>query len=117
MNREAQRLLDSYGFKHIVASKMIDNYSFEDRKLIEIVKATYFSPKVVVVDETTTALSQSGREELFTVMNRIKKRRQYGHIHFARPRGGDRSYRSHIHPARWQARRHGEAAARRAPAS
>jgi len=72
MNREAQRLLDEYGFKHIAASKMIDNYSFEDRKLIEIVKATYFDPKVVVVDETTTALSQSGREELFKVMNRVR---------------------------------------------
>jgi ribose transport system ATP-binding protein len=72
MNREAQRLLESYGFTRIVASKMIDNYSFEDRKLIEIVKATYFGPKVVVVDETTTALSRSGREELFTVMDRVK---------------------------------------------
>jgi ribose transport system ATP-binding protein len=73
MNREAQRLLESYGFKHISASKMIDNYSFEDRKLIEIVKATYFGPEVVVVDETTTALSQSGREELFTVMDRVRQ--------------------------------------------
>ena len=72
MNREAQRLLDGYGFNRIVASKIIDNYSFEDRKLIEIVKATYFSPKVVVVDETTTALSQAGREELFKVMDRIR---------------------------------------------
>ena len=72
MNREAQRLLDSYGFNNIIAPKMIDNYSFEDRKLIEIVKATYFNPKIVVVDETTTALSQSGREKLFAVMGRIK---------------------------------------------
>jgi ribose transport system ATP-binding protein len=72
MNREAQRLLDSYGFEHIIASKMIDNYSFEDRKLVEIVKATYFNPKIMVVDETTTALSQSGRKELFTVMDRVK---------------------------------------------
>ncbi|MCH3917928.1 MAG: sugar ABC transporter ATP-binding protein [Spirochaetia bacterium] len=73
MNKEAQKLLDSYGFNRINASTMIDHYSFEDRKLIEIVKATYFNPKVVVVDETTTALSQSGREELFKVMKRIKK--------------------------------------------
>ena len=72
MNREAQKLLDDYGFNRISASKMIDNYSFEDRKLVEIVKATYFNPKIVVVDETTTALSQAGREELFTVMRRIK---------------------------------------------
>jgi ribose transport system ATP-binding protein len=51
---------------------MIENYSFEDRKLIEIVKATYFNPKVLVIDETTTALSQAGRQELFAVMDRIK---------------------------------------------
>jgi len=72
MNREAQVLLNAYGFGRINATSMIDNYSFEDRKLVEIVKATYFDPKIVVVDETTTALSQSGRKELFTVMNRIR---------------------------------------------
>jgi ribose transport system ATP-binding protein len=73
MNREAQRLLNSYGFNRINAGSMIDNYSFEDRKLVEIVKATYFNPKVVVVDETTTALSHSGRKELFQVMDKIRK--------------------------------------------
>lgn len=72
MNREAQTLLDKYGFGRIKASTMIDHYHFEDRKLIEIVKATYFHPKVVVVDETTTALSQSGREALFSHMERIR---------------------------------------------
>lgn len=72
MNREAQRLLDGYGFGNILASSMIDNYSFEDRKLIEIVKATYIGPKVLVVDETTTALSRSGRKELFKVMDHVR---------------------------------------------
>ncbi|HAH61115.1 MAG TPA: sugar ABC transporter ATP-binding protein [Treponema sp.] len=72
MNREAQRLLDSYGFNHIAASRVIDHYSFEDRKLVEIVKATYFNPKILVVDETTTALSHTGRDELFKVMDRMR---------------------------------------------
>ena len=35
--------------ERIRATAVIDNYNFEDRKLIEIVKATYFDPKVVVV--------------------------------------------------------------------
>ncbi len=73
MNKEAQRLLDSYGFKDIKASKMIDLYSFEERKLVEIVKATYFNPKILVVDETTTALSHDGRQELFKVMNKTRE--------------------------------------------
>jgi ribose transport system ATP-binding protein len=72
MNREAQRLLDAYGFDRIRASAMVDDYNFEDRKLVEIVKATYFKPKIVVIDETTTALSQEGREELYKHMNRIR---------------------------------------------
>ncbi|MBR0031921.1 MAG: sugar ABC transporter ATP-binding protein [Treponema sp.] len=73
MNKEAQRLLDSYGFKDIKASKMIDLYSFEERKLVEIVKATYFNPKILVVDETTTALSHDGRQKLFKVMNKTRE--------------------------------------------
>ena len=72
MNREAQGLLDKYGFSRIKASDMVDDYNFEDRKLVEIVKATYFDPKIVVIDETTTALSQEGREELYKHMNRIR---------------------------------------------
>ncbi|WOC33209.1 MULTISPECIES: sugar ABC transporter ATP-binding protein [Caproicibacterium] len=73
MNNEAQRLLEQYGFHHISAAAMIDRYNFEDRKLIEIVKSTYFDPKVLVVDETTTALSREGREELFKQMNRLRE--------------------------------------------
>lgn len=72
MNRKAQALLDHYGFKHISATAVIDHYNFEDRKLIEIVKSTYFDPKVLVVDETTTALSQEGREDLFKQMHRLR---------------------------------------------
>lgn len=72
MNREAQALLNKYGFNHIDATMMIDNYDFETRKLVEIVKATYFDPKVVVIDETTTSLSQDGRTNLYKQMNRIR---------------------------------------------
>jgi len=73
MNKEANELLKKYGFERIKASDMIENYNFEDRKLVEIVKATYFDPKIVVIDETTTALSREGREELYKQMNRIKE--------------------------------------------
>lgn len=73
MNKRATELLQQYGFERIKASDVIDEYNFEDRKLVEIVKATYFNPKIVVVDETTTALSQEGREELYKHMERIRK--------------------------------------------
>ena len=72
MNREAQKLLDAYGFGRIKAGSMIDRYNFEDRKLVEIVKATYMKPKILVIDETTTALSQNGRLELYKIMDAVR---------------------------------------------
>ena len=72
MNRAAQSLLDEYGFGRIKAGVMIDHYNFEDRKLVEIVKATYMKPKILVIDETTTALSQNGRLELYKIMDAVR---------------------------------------------
>ena len=72
MNKAAQKLLDDYGFGRIKAGTMIDRYNFEDRKLVEIVKATYFKPKILVIDETTTALSQNGRRELYKIMDQVR---------------------------------------------
>ena len=76
MNKKAQELLDSFGLDYIKATSAIDNYNFEDRKLVEIVKSTWFDPKILVVDETTTALSQEGRDKLFEVMRHV---RELGH--------------------------------------
>ena len=72
MIHEGQKLLDSYGFGSIKAGAMIDSYNFEDRKLVEIVKATYMKPKILIVDETTTALSQNGRLELYRIMDSVR---------------------------------------------
>ncbi|GFI01805.1 ribose import ATP-binding protein RbsA [Lachnospiraceae bacterium] len=72
MKEDANRILKSYGYDFIDASAMIDTYDFETRKLVELVKATCFDLKIFVVDETTTALSQSGREELYKQMKRIR---------------------------------------------
>ena len=68
MNKKAQELLDGFGLSSIKATAPIENYNFEERKIIEILKSTWFDPKILVVDETTTALSQDGREKLFEVM-------------------------------------------------
>ncbi len=51
MNRLAKKHLDAYGFTRIDPARDISAYTFEERKLIELVKATYFSPKLLVVDE------------------------------------------------------------------
>ena len=46
MNKEADALLKKYGFERIKAAHMIDEYNFEDRKLIEIVKQPIFHQRL-----------------------------------------------------------------------
>lgn len=72
MNQKAKELLDGFGMNDIDPAADIGRYSFEERKLIELVKTTYKTPKLLIVDETTTALSQKGRNKLYDLMKSIR---------------------------------------------
>jgi ABC-type sugar transport system ATPase subunit len=74
MNAKAKEYLAAFGLGKINPAHDISECTFEERKLIELVRATYFNPKILVVDETTTALSQEGREKLFSVMKDLKEK-------------------------------------------
>lgn len=71
MNQEARRALENIGVTQIDPAEMIDTLSFEDRKLVELARALYTMPKLWIVDETTTALSITGREILYRQMQRV----------------------------------------------
>lgn len=71
MYQEADALLQRFGVGHIKAKHPIDRYNFEDRKLIEIVRCVDENTKVLVVDETTTALSHEGRAVLYKLIHRM----------------------------------------------
>ncbi|MDO5422743.1 MAG: sugar ABC transporter ATP-binding protein [Eubacteriales bacterium] len=72
MNEEADRMLESFGITNIHACDSINQYAFEDRKLIEIVRCVSEETEVFVVDETTTALSLEGREILYKLIHKLK---------------------------------------------
>lgn len=72
MVEEAQKRLNNYGLQEISAADVIDNYSQEERKLIEVVKVLMKEPQVLIVDETTTALSQQGRDFIYQQMEKQK---------------------------------------------
>lgn len=71
MYRKADELLDRFGITTIRGSDSIDQHTFEDRKLIEIVRCVTDDIEILVVDETTTALSQEGRELLYRLMHKM----------------------------------------------
>lgn len=70
MVKQAQMLLDELGIP-IDASVRTGQLDLQQCKLIEIAKAMYWKPKILIVDETTTALSQTGRELLYKLMHRL----------------------------------------------
>ena len=72
MNQKAREPLAAYGLEHIRPDVPVEQYGFEERKLVELVKNTYFHPKLLIVDETTTALSVEGKRELLKVIWRLK---------------------------------------------
>lgn len=69
MVKAAQELLDSLGIE-IDASVRTERLDLQQCKLVEIAKAMYWQPKILVVDETTTALSQTGRNLLYKLMRK-----------------------------------------------
>ncbi len=71
MVNEAQKLLDKFGISHIHAGDSINRYNFEDRKLMEIVRCVTEETQILVVDETTTALSLEGRQILYKIIHKM----------------------------------------------
>ncbi|NTV91700.1 MAG: sugar ABC transporter ATP-binding protein, partial [Clostridiales bacterium] len=73
MNKAAGEALENIGFGDIDPSAYIDTLSLQDRKLVEIAKVMYQKPELLVVDETTTALSQKGRDIIYGIMKKMKE--------------------------------------------
>lgn len=72
MCRQAQVALNKIGATHIAAERITASLDMQDRKLIEIARIMNKNPKMLVVDETTTSLSQTGRDIIYDIMNRMR---------------------------------------------
>ena len=72
MMEAAQKALDDIGAGEIKAEMITGNLNLQDRKLIEVAKVWMKNPELIVVDETTTALSQQGRDIIYDIMNRMR---------------------------------------------
>lgn len=71
MNQAADQLLAEFGLTYMKGKDPINQYGFEDRKLVELARAVTDDTQILVVDETTTALSFEGREILYRLMDKM----------------------------------------------
>lgn len=69
----AKEALKDIGVTDIDPSLPTYLYDMQQRKLIEIARTMYNKPELFIVDETTTALSHTGREILYNLMHKAAK--------------------------------------------
>ncbi len=72
MNSEARKILDKIGGEHIEPAALTGKMNLEDRKLVEIAKAMYSEPKLLIIDETSNALTTHGRDILYQNINSVR---------------------------------------------
>lgn len=72
LEEEARRALAPVGLD-IDVTLPASAYNFEIRKMVEIAKTLYYDPQLLIVDETTTALSQDGRDKIHEIMRRFSE--------------------------------------------
>lgn len=72
MQQQATEILKNIGADHIRGEMLCGTLDFQDRKLIEIAKVMSKDPSVLIVDETTTALSQKGREIIYKIVDKMR---------------------------------------------
>ncbi|MBQ3355652.1 MAG: sugar ABC transporter ATP-binding protein [Oscillospiraceae bacterium] len=73
MNRKADEALANIGVKDVRGSTPMAALDFQTRKLVEIAKVVMKQPSILVVDETSTALSQTGRDILYGIIKRFRE--------------------------------------------
>lgn len=73
MIEEAAKALNNIGADHIRADALTGSLDFQDRKIVEIARVMSKDPDVLVVDETTTALSQKGRDIIYSLIRKMKE--------------------------------------------
>lgn len=74
INKSAQDILDEIGAGDIKAESPIDQYNFENRKIVEVARAMVDDPDLLIIDETTTALAQKGRQIIYSIIKRMHEK-------------------------------------------
>ena len=71
MKEEAGKILKELGIEDIDPLRLTASLDFQSRKLIEVARVMRKNPNILVVDETTTALSQKGRTIIYNIMKKM----------------------------------------------
>jgi len=72
LRQQTEALFATLGFDHLDPNALISELPLAQRQLVEIAKAMSLDPKVLILDEGTSALSHQDVELVFKVMRRLR---------------------------------------------
>lgn len=72
LHREATRHLNDLKIRNIPTSTRVESLEVAQQQLVEIAKALVMKPKLLILDEPTSALTQDEVENLFALMQRLR---------------------------------------------
>jgi ribose transport system ATP-binding protein len=70
--RRAHESLSTLGYEHIALERPAGEFSIAEQQVIEIARALLTQPRVLIMDEPTSSLTQSDTEKLFAVISRLR---------------------------------------------
>ena len=72
-NKEAAQMIASLGV-NIKPDAVVETLTIAQQQMVEIVKAVSFNAKIIVMDEPTSSLSNEEVEQLFEIIENLKKK-------------------------------------------
>lgn len=72
MNQKADQVMSEIGVDNVKGNMPMAMLDFQTRKLVEIAKVAMKNPDVLIIDETSTALSHDGREIMYKLINQFR---------------------------------------------
>lgn len=74
MNRRAADMISALGV-NIKAETVVEKLTIAQQQMVEIVKAVSFNGKIIVMDEPTSSLSNEEVEQLFGIIENLRKKK------------------------------------------
>lgn len=70
MNSKTEELLDEFQLQ-LQPDRLVESLSIAEQSIIQIAKAVYFNPPILILDEPTAALTNDQREVLFRIVRKL----------------------------------------------
>lgn len=75
MNEKTQELLEMFHL-NAAPTDLLESLSIAEQSIVQIAKAVYFKPEILILDEPTAALTNDQRDVLFNVVRKLVNEQQ-----------------------------------------